>query len=603
MARNTYNKYASIELPTNLKYQILKPKANNLLQVNFKVGTHSVKRNGKTVTQTDYVCGGKLDSNNSTKFIPNDNYYNKIAKTVTPIYNPNPYGTQLAVERGEGDYYLEAGGFACIKKIASDLVLDKILKKVYEKSYEYILDILQFLLQKDDNVIKGIDTHLQKSLSFSNKVYDDKFVSNIFSELTEEQRASFFRLWKDRFKEEFVGVDVTSISSYSKKNIFQFGYNRDKDGLPQINLIVVYGTQSELPLYYEVYDGSINDKTGFLKVLEHLKDLGFKLKDMTFMMDRGFYTGKNIDILNELKLKYIICLYTTYANVREVIKSVGNISNDIENYIEVGGQQFYGKKVPIKGNPNSAYYLFQLSERRDKDMNTLSRKMTKIDEKLDKAIENKIKPYLSGDETYDIDVHEELTKSEETFAKKYYLLDYNEDGSLKSYTHNKVALRELTNTFGYFAFLSNISKLTLLLCIFYYKFRAKSEQAFDSFKCDMDNTKLRTHNVCTRDGKLFVSFLRLILKCYIEKRISDYDKRYINSTKVEKNAMVCLKTQTPHQLLQDLNLVCATNIYKKSYGEISMVLSKKQREMFSLFDIDSTYLSLLTEKPIKKTVL
>ena len=58
-----------------------------------------------------------------------------------------------------------------------------------------------------------------------------------------------------------MAYDVTSVSSYSKGiEDLEWGYNRDKEKLPQVNMGLYYGEECGLPLYYRVYPGSISDK-------------------------------------------------------------------------------------------------------------------------------------------------------------------------------------------------------------------------------------------------------------------------------------------------------------------------------------------------------
>ncbi len=59
----------------------------------------------------------------------------------------------------------------------------------------------------------------------------------------------FFREWmKHKKYEEYVAYDVTSVSSYSK-NIteLEWGYNRDKEKLPQINIGMYFGEKQDYP--------------------------------------------------------------------------------------------------------------------------------------------------------------------------------------------------------------------------------------------------------------------------------------------------------------------------------------------------------------------
>jgi len=65
----------------------------------------------------------------------------------------------------------------------------------------------------------------------------------------------------------FIVFDLTSISSYANGiDMVEWGYNRDRESLPQINLGVIYGEPSALPLFYSLYPGSIHDVTT-LKIL------------------------------------------------------------------------------------------------------------------------------------------------------------------------------------------------------------------------------------------------------------------------------------------------------------------------------------------------
>jgi hypothetical protein len=70
---------------------------------------------------------------------------------------------------------------------------------------------------------------------------------------TSVYRERFFRSWAGRVAKSnrFVIFDITSISSYAKGiDQVEWGYNRDHEPLPQINLGVVYGEFSTLPLCY-----------------------------------------------------------------------------------------------------------------------------------------------------------------------------------------------------------------------------------------------------------------------------------------------------------------------------------------------------------------
>ena len=123
--------------------------------------------------------------------------------------------------------------------------------------------------------------------------------SKVFSSIRQEDMLLFFREWmKQKKAEEYVAYDVTSISSYAK-NIeeLEWGYNRDKERLPQINMGMYYGEETGLPLYYRVYPGSISDKAHLTYMVADNEFINGK--KTRFVMDRGFYSAEEPELPGE----------------------------------------------------------------------------------------------------------------------------------------------------------------------------------------------------------------------------------------------------------------------------------------------------------------
>ena len=105
--------------------------------------------------------------------------------------------------------------------------------------------------------------------------------------------------------DEYLAFDTTSISSYSTLiKQAKYGKNKEGDSLPQINLALLYGEESMLPVYYRKLAGNITD----VKTIENLvKDVDFlKLEKLKLVMDRGFYSEKNINDLMKHHRKHSI---------------------------------------------------------------------------------------------------------------------------------------------------------------------------------------------------------------------------------------------------------------------------------------------------------
>jgi transposase len=75
----------------------------------------------------------------------------------------------------------------------------------------------------------------------------------------------------------------------------RWGYNRDKESLPQINLAMVYGQESQLPVTYRELPGFISDVRTLSNLLHQMDKLDYP--KLHLVLDRGFYSKANIDHL------------------------------------------------------------------------------------------------------------------------------------------------------------------------------------------------------------------------------------------------------------------------------------------------------------------
>lgn len=98
----------------------------------------------------------------------------------------------------------------------------------------------------------------------------------------------------------------------------EWGYNRDKEKLPQINIGMYYGEECGLPLYYRIYPGSISDKA-HLKYMAASNGL-IDNRKTRFVMDRGFYSGENLRYLTEQGCRFVIALPGSLKYCTELVQ-------------------------------------------------------------------------------------------------------------------------------------------------------------------------------------------------------------------------------------------------------------------------------------------
>ena len=87
--------------------------------------------------------------------------------------------------------------------------------------------------------------------------------------------------------------DITSLSSYSQLiNLLEYGYNRDGEPLPQINMSLILDKDKGIPVMYDIFPGSISDVSTLSSTLKKIKAHG--IQNYVAVMDRGFFSLSNL---------------------------------------------------------------------------------------------------------------------------------------------------------------------------------------------------------------------------------------------------------------------------------------------------------------------
>ena len=143
-------------------------------------------------------------------------------------------------------------------------------------------------------------------------------------------------------EDEYLAYDTTSISSYSKSlKQVRWGMNKDHDYLPQINLAMIFGESSRLPVCFRKLPGNIADVTTVFNLLEEMDFL--KTGRVKLVMDRGFYSEANINELYRRHYKFLMA-------AKKSLKFVGKKLEEVRSAMVSRKKLIYRK-----GHPASAY--------------------------------------------------------------------------------------------------------------------------------------------------------------------------------------------------------------------------------------------------------
>ena len=276
-------------------------------------------KNGKPTS--DEVAIGKKDIV-SGQLIPNRRYYEIFQNTK-----------QAEVNSCVPKHVRSYGNTAALMDIAKQAGLSEILEKCFPEKWAQMMACAFYMLCEGNVMMYIEDWFDETKVSFLEHM-NDMDCNKLFASITEDERRSFFINWiKFRSEQEYIVYDVSSISTYSNNiDIAEWGYNRDHDTLPQVNIGMYCGMTSHMPVYYNMYSCSIPDKSYLEFIMTDTKDLG--IRDVCFVIDRGFMTEDNLhcmckngfSFITAMPGKRLEALRLIDENKGEIRKAVNRIS-------------------------------------------------------------------------------------------------------------------------------------------------------------------------------------------------------------------------------------------------------------------------------------
>ncbi len=439
-------------------------------------------RNAKGQPTNERVAIGRLDETTG-KLIPNRNYYE--------LFGGKAPSSQPELVRSCGNY-------AVFSRIAKELGVEQLLKKTFPGKAEDILTVAQYMLS-EGNVMYYMGDWQEENVTYSQKVLESGDISRLFASIGQAQRLAFFNAWiKKVYSQEYIAYDVTSVSSYSERmESLEWGYNRDKERLRQINLGMYYGEDSGLPLYYRIYPGSITDKT-HLKYMTEDTDI-IAHERVKFVMDRGFYSTDNLRYLVEKGVRFLIALPNSLKYCRELIeKHRDEIINRFECFL--GSGLPYGKAYDVTAlGFRMRVHLYYDPVKAVKDSEALQEEIQRQEEELS-AMETPPDKKLHFD--------------------KYFFINRSKDGKL-GFCRNYTAINKALSECGFFLLAETDFKKTTSQVLEIYRRRDVVEKCFDELKNELDMHRLHVQKDETAEGKAFCAFIALIVRSQMQKKLRD----------------------------------------------------------------------------------
>jgi transposase len=260
---------------------------------------------------------------------------------------------------------------------------------------------------------------------------------------------------------EHLLMDMTNI--ISKSSTIEYaakGYNNKKQYDPQVNLMLLYSSTINEPVYYRMIPGNVREVKSFKL---SLKESG--ADDIILIADKGFYSQQNIKELDNESLNYILPLRRNSSLVDYTQMKKSNIGQ-LQNYLKFEDRYVWYYSA-TKDNKNIICFL---------------------DEKLK--------------------VEEEA--------------DYLDRISSMPESFNLERFKEKYHTMGTLSIITNLIDLKPDEIYYAYKTRQRIEQMIDVMKNIIESDKTYMQDSDALEGWFFVNYIALIFYFRLYKHLVNY---------------------------------------------------------------------------------
>jgi transposase len=490
----------------NTKIQVPVPKKKITIKNKIYVYlTLRSYRTAKGIPASDVVIIGKLDRETGM-MIPNNKYYEYFTEDQTATDSDRAIN-----KRSDSLVGIFSLGYSeVLNNLAKEIGLLSIIQESFPEKWAEIMTAA-FYMVTEGNIMYFIEEWNGEVKQPYNTVLDSKSCSELFSSISFSERDVFFSKWiKSRMEQEYIAYDVTSISTTSAGiEEAEHGYNRDKENMPQVNIGMYFGESSKLPVYYNLYNGSIVDKEHLIFMLENSRR--YNIEKIRFVMDKGFVSSKNLRYMNDNNMPFLIPLPMSRIDAKRLIDENRDSLKLVEN--RINSYKVYGVRVDymMEEIPLQAYVYYSSSRYSDEE-EKLHGDIEKMEEDLKKLSSPK---------------HLSLK------MKEYFDIERIQNPAIISCSKNLKKIQKAQTYLGYFIFLTskNYAKNPEEI-ISIYRNRDIVEKAFDDLKNGIDYKRLRTHYSHTTEGKLFVGFLALIIRAWIVSKKKETEIKSLSVGKI-----------------------------------------------------------------------
>jgi transposase len=488
----------------------------------------------KKAPRNRQVCIGKLDKATG-EFIPSQRK-EKVAKK-------GALAGVTAETRITGPSLL-------LDRLARDTGLTSLVNRCFPDLQSEIMSLVYFIVQK------GLPLSRSEAWSKGHahpckEVIVSQRISELLLTIREDDRQKFLSLWMAKMTEhDYLCYDITSISSYSKANEYvRYGYNRDGEHLPQINLAMLFGEKSSLPAYYRRMPGNISDVATLRTTMKSMDFLGSS--SVHFVLDRGFYSKANIEEILKRRHHFTIAVPSGLTWVEESIDKHYEFIASPRNYQSIDDSEALYVATDLRkwGADNRRVYLhiYYNARHAADEFDRFTRKLLVYKEEVESM--------------------RRVKEHEEIYARFLIIKETPKRGLRVTFNDEEIQ-KSRKRYAGFFCILTSSIK-DPMDALSVYRTKESVENSFDDLKNQLDMKRLRIHTSAAMDSRIFIQFLALILICRI-RNISKQDK--------------ILRNLTVREIMEHMETLVKIK-FSGRYGQLYTETDPIQRKIMEVFEL------------------
>lgn len=389
---------------------------------------------------------------------------------------------------------LTTGPALLLDRATHETGIDKILRSSFPEDWESILTCAYYLASEGNALCHVEQWSAHNRHPLRSKLSDQR-VSELLVRITPSMQQGFFGDWMaSNHDKGCFAIDITSISSYSEFiDYIRWGYNRDGEELPQVNLLMITSEETHLPIYYRILSSSIRDVSTINESLSSCSLRGSR--SVHLVMDKGFYSESNINALYGSHYRFSVRVPFSSSIATKAVEENRTGMDPHEHFISVGEDDLYAVTTCTKWEGHRCYiHTYYDSLKAELENKKFTHKLLQCYDELAGCNE---KP-----------------ENQAFYDRYFFVRDLPKRGRKVQYNENAIS-RHKQNHSGWLVILSNKTR-DAAEALRSYRQKDTIEKGFDDLKNDLDMKRLRIHSNATMEGRIFIQFISLVLTTYLK---------------------------------------------------------------------------------------